>query len=119
MVGMPTETKEEIEDTLKLVREIKPEWVHIGLFNPYPGSKFNAELNEKGIIGKNVMESFTWHPYKSYTGTMSDPEFMDIGIRALKFAYKYNTRPKYLIKTIYKKVKKTVFSKLNKSINVF
>ncbi len=119
MVGMPTETKEEIEDTLKLVRKIGPEWVHIGIFNPYPGSKFNAELNEKGIIGKNVMERFTWHPYKSYTGTMSDPEFMDIGMRALKFAYKYNTRPKYLIKTICKKVKKATVAMLNEGIDRF
>jgi len=38
IVGYPTETKEEFEETLQLVREIKPDVINIARFVPRPGT---------------------------------------------------------------------------------
>ncbi len=38
MMGLPTETKEEILDTVKLIQQIKPDYFSPAFFTPHPGS---------------------------------------------------------------------------------
>lgn len=50
MLGSPTETKEELEMTLKLLDEIKPTRYTYYLYNPYPGSELFEEIIKKGLF---------------------------------------------------------------------
>lgn len=45
MMGVPNETEEDIYNTLKFMKEIRPDYTSIGVYEPYPGT----ELFELGV----------------------------------------------------------------------
>jgi anaerobic magnesium-protoporphyrin IX monomethyl ester cyclase len=92
IIGFPTETESEIQDTINLISEIRPTFVDLSLFCPYPGSDLHVELERMGRLGANFMKSDMWYPYNNYTATMSDSKFTRIALKALKLADAYNDR---------------------------
>jgi radical SAM superfamily enzyme YgiQ (UPF0313 family) len=50
MVGHPDEKKEHIENTIKLIKDIKPNWFKANILTPYPGSKLYRDLIKEGMI---------------------------------------------------------------------
>ena len=38
MLGLPTETKEEVMDTVSMLKEIDPDWYSPAFYTPHPGS---------------------------------------------------------------------------------
>lgn len=90
IIGFPTETKEEIKDTLNFISEIKPTSVVLSMFSPYPGTEFFYELKKQGLIGKDFMKSDLCYPYITYTGTMSNEEFKKIAFKSLRYVDMYN-----------------------------
>lgn len=92
IIGFPSETRAEMEETLRLLGEIKPTWVVISIFTPYPGTEFFNELKEQGRLGENFMRGDFWYPNNNYTGTMDDLEFKRFAIRALNYGDRYNMR---------------------------
>lgn len=61
MFGFPTETEEEVMDTLRFMKKIKPGWANISIFTPYPGTKLYDMCLKNGIINKNYDPSFYMH----------------------------------------------------------
>lgn len=53
IVGYPTETEEQFEDTLKLVENVKPDVINIARFSPRPGT---AAATMQGQVHGNVMK---------------------------------------------------------------
>lgn len=94
IIGFPTETKEEIEQTLNYIKKIKPSEVGISVFSPYPGTEFFSFLNEKNLFYKQgeYLKNDTWYTENNYTGTMSDEEFSKIALEALKLGDQYNRK---------------------------
>ena len=92
IVGFPTESEKEIEDTLRLISEIKPSEVGMSIFAPYPGTEFYHELQEKGLLDENTMKSDTWYPYNNFTGKIPDERFVKIAIHALEYADRFDLR---------------------------
>jgi len=107
IVGFPTETKEEIEDSLAILREMNPTWVNVSIFSPYPGCDFHEELREKGFLGDEYWKADFWYPNNNYTGTMDDAEFKAIAMRALKAGDFYN------LKQWYRRIGKMLFKRLS------
>lgn len=50
MFGVPTETKEDIDLTMSMVREMKPEHFSAATFSPYPGSYLHDYCMERGLV---------------------------------------------------------------------
>jgi anaerobic magnesium-protoporphyrin IX monomethyl ester cyclase len=94
IIGFPTETKEEIKQTLNYIEKIKPSAVGISIFSPYPGTDFFTYLNENKLFSKQgeYLKNDTWYTENNYTGTMPDDEFSKIALEALKFGDKYNRK---------------------------
>ncbi len=90
IIGFPTETRSEMEETLNLAKKIHPTSITIGMFCPYPGTEFHRQLKEQGRLGTSFMRADSWYPYNNYTGTMDDKEFTRFAIQALKFGDRYN-----------------------------
>lgn len=61
MFGFPTETEEEIMDTLNFMKKIKPGWAHISIFTPYPGTKLYDVCLRNGIIDDSYDPSLYMH----------------------------------------------------------
>lgn len=84
MVGIPGETKETFENTLKLNKLIKPSMTQISIFYPYRGTVLGELAYEQGLVVKK-------DGYVSYFGhgIISLPEFplREIETAALWFRY--------------------------------
>lgn len=53
MIGFPTETKEDIQKTVQLIKEIKPDRVAIHIVSAYPGSKLKKYLEDHSLLDNN------------------------------------------------------------------
>jgi radical SAM superfamily enzyme YgiQ (UPF0313 family) len=51
MIGHPDETLESVDSTMRLVREISPNWFKTNILTTYPGSPMYDELVRSGKIG--------------------------------------------------------------------
>ncbi|MFA5020221.1 MAG: radical SAM protein [Candidatus Pacearchaeota archaeon] len=68
MVGIPTETYEDMELTEKFLKETKPDISDIKVFNPIPGTKIFDDLVAQGKIKKPV----TLEEWAEWTGNWRD-----------------------------------------------
>lgn len=84
IIGFPTETIEEINDTLNFIKEINPDNVMVSIFAPYPGTEFFDLINRDCEIGDDFIKNDTFYVHKNYTGTINQKEFKKIAYKALK-----------------------------------
>ena len=54
MMGIPTETKEDVQKTLELLYETKPSFASIGVYEPFPGTRLFDIGVEHGLINKEM-----------------------------------------------------------------
>ena len=60
MIGFPSETREDIFETIKLCRLIKPTVFIVSIFQPLPGQPLRQECIKKGYIkGDELLPTFT------------------------------------------------------------
>jgi radical SAM superfamily enzyme YgiQ (UPF0313 family) len=50
MFGVPTETREDVDLTMSMVREMRPEHFSATTFSPYPGSYLHDYCMEHGLV---------------------------------------------------------------------
>ena len=65
ILGLPGESKETLENTLKLIYELNPDAVNLNIATPYPGTKLFETASENGWI-----ETYDWSKYTSYDAIM-------------------------------------------------
>jgi radical SAM superfamily enzyme YgiQ (UPF0313 family) len=104
MIGLPTETKEDIEETFKFVREIDPTILTFGIMTVYPGTPLFKEINEQNWelsnrIGDGTQQDLsklhTNSFYNEFFTTLTQQE-MSGSIR--KIYRHFYLRPGYVIK---------------------
>lgn len=54
MMGIPTETKEDVQKTLELLYKIKPSFASIGVYEPFPGTRLFDIGVEHGLVSKEM-----------------------------------------------------------------
>lgn len=98
----PDERKEDIDITLKLIRELMPDFVSLSVMSPYPGTEvYNIMINEKLLSGDERWSDFVFIdklPYKKLNH-FSSSQLLKIQENFLK---RYYSSPKYIIKQIIK-----------------
>lgn len=50
IIGLPGETKETVEKTLKFIKDIEPEQLQVSVASPFPGTNFYRWAKEKGYL---------------------------------------------------------------------
>ena len=103
MFGFPTETEEEIIDTLNFLHELKPNWAYIGIFTPYPGTALYESSLRKGMIKDYTnYTQYSHHNLRSRrTDMISEKRFYDLSKYILDDVHKYNSSYKSLIKRAF------------------
>jgi radical SAM superfamily enzyme YgiQ (UPF0313 family) len=56
MIGLPTETNDDIKKTMELTRGLEPDNVQINIFFPYPGTDLYNYCLENNLISKNLKD---------------------------------------------------------------
>jgi hopanoid biosynthesis associated radical SAM protein HpnJ len=57
IVGLPGETRETIQDTIRFARDINPHTIQVSLAAPYPGTELYQQAQEKGWLAQDQLVS--------------------------------------------------------------
>lgn len=80
MIGNPTESYEEVQETLAFCKAVKPDLIQVHYFTPYPGSSFSQQAlgvshydSSHNLSKMGNLEGLQAHIYRSY---YFDPRFI-------------------------------------------
>lgn len=62
MIGNPSETLEDIRSTFEFMKRLNPDYVHLTILCPFPGTQCYKDALEKGIISYDCWKEFAAHP---------------------------------------------------------
>lgn len=115
MVGNPTETKEDIYETFRVIKMLNPDYTHITIFTPFPATKIYIDGLKKGIIKRDYWREFAAAPRPDFIAPHWDETFTREELNALlvKEYKNFYLRPKYIIREL-SKVRR--FSELRRKI---
>lgn len=100
MFGLPSETKEEMIDTLTFMKKIKPDWSYVSIFTPYPGTEMYDQAVDLGVIKEMPDYTLYTHqsPYIPFSGKISEEEGKKVAKFILEEFHRYNSSYRLLIK---------------------
>ena len=64
MIGFPTETEEEIQETLDFARELEPTYYSLSILAPYPGTEIYDDVIRSGVTLPNEHWEYFFHQSK-------------------------------------------------------
>jgi anaerobic magnesium-protoporphyrin IX monomethyl ester cyclase len=107
MMGLPSETKEDVYATLKFMKELEPDYASLSVYEPFPGTDlFNIGV-EKGLVQRErtLDDFYTISPKYCYikdtnrrVDTMSNEEFEKLESEIKEAFHRYNKGLKRLAK---------------------
>lgn len=99
MIGLPEENLEDIQNTLDLAKELKPDYAHFTIFSPYPGTEFYRLGLEKGIIKKDIWKEFARNPKEEFKIPVWEENFTreQLYEMIVKFYKSFYLRPSYVL----------------------
>lgn len=102
MVGLPTETREDIMKTYNLMKELEPNEIYLSTYKPNPGTElYDYIVKNKGISKEELMKGhyYTSRNYK-FIENMSEEDYKALLQEIYEFVIKYNReqRPQLLRK---------------------
>ncbi|MFA6227932.1 MAG: radical SAM protein [Patescibacteria group bacterium] len=66
MIGSPTETEDDIKETIKLAKELFPDYVHFSVLTPFPATDLYLKGLKEGIIKQDYWREFSKHPQADF-----------------------------------------------------
>ena len=94
MIGFPWETKEQINDTIKMIFELNCDFIELHLALPYYGTEFYNICKNENTLNENVLGVDYFHSSTKGTKYVSNTDLIKIRKKAL---FKYHIRPNYII----------------------
>jgi len=103
MIGSPQEKREDILKTIQFAKELDPDFVHITITTPFPGTALYGMGLEKGIID-DFWGKFSRNPKSNFPVQYWEEHLTAEQLQTLLgYAYKsFYLRPQYIIKEISK-----------------
>ncbi|MCK4735478.1 MAG: radical SAM protein [Methanophagales archaeon] len=103
MIGNPTETKDEILNTIQFAKKLKPDYCHFSVTMPFPATPL-YELGLKKGVFKDYWKGFASNPTKDFVPQLWEENLSrEELIGLLEHAYKsFYTRPSFVFKKILK-----------------
>jgi radical SAM superfamily enzyme YgiQ (UPF0313 family) len=92
MLGLPTETREDILATIDLMKEIQPNYCTVSIFTPYPGTEIFEDLLKEGKVSLDMNWSRFSHasPHNYFAKYLNREEFAEIVDYATSEFDRYN-----------------------------
>jgi len=102
MIGSPTETREDVIQTIRLMKKLNPDYVHITITTPFPSTDlYKMALREK-IIPGDIWQEFAKNPQPGFIPPVWEKELnREELFDLLKKAYQsFYLRPGFIFKKI-------------------
>jgi len=102
MIGSPTETREDILQTIKFMKKINPDYVHITITTPFPATDLYRMAQEEKVLTEDVWRNFAKDPKLSFVPPIWEKNLSRAELLTLlKNAYRsFYFRPSYILKRI-------------------
>ncbi|MBF0123486.1 MAG: radical SAM protein [Candidatus Omnitrophica bacterium] len=84
MIGAPEETRQDIQQTVDLVKEIRPEHLHCSICTPMPETHFYKRLLSQGKIKRDYWREFAENPVPGFKTPFCSGIFKDEELRAFQ-----------------------------------
>lgn len=97
VIGFPWETKEHINQTKKLINEIKPDFIEINLALPFSGTKLHEMCKEDKKINENVLSMDFFNPNVPINNSFSCKNLIKLRKNIL---LSYYLTPSYIIRKL-------------------
>jgi radical SAM superfamily enzyme YgiQ (UPF0313 family) len=99
MFGFPTETEEEVYDTLNFLHELKPDSANISIFTPYPGTSLYDMCVENGLISNSLDYAQYSHQNvkKRFTDKIPIERFPSLATHVFSEVHRYNSSCRSLL----------------------
>ena len=103
MIGAPTETIDDINETFRVARWLKPDFLHMTILTPFPGTPIYLDGLASGAIKTDYWREFSKNPTKEFAPPFIDENFskqelQELIVKGYKMFY---MRPSYIIKKIF------------------
>jgi radical SAM superfamily enzyme YgiQ (UPF0313 family) len=131
MMGLPTETEEDIEKTYEFMKELNPFYAGLGVYNPFPKTELfdrgvrmgllQPEVNLEHFFNTNPKDYFFVDPAKRVSNIDKDA-FDRLSGSLMKKFHKHNTRITNLLRRgwarrqVYCKEPKLMFGDMKKAV---
>ena len=104
MIGLPNETREEMHQTIKFALELRPDFAHIGILTPFPGTPIYRDGLAAGVIKRDYWREFAADPRPGFVppywpGGLSAEELDELRAHGYKSFY---LRPRYVVRELLK-----------------
>jgi anaerobic magnesium-protoporphyrin IX monomethyl ester cyclase len=102
MIGNPTETIDDIYTTFKVAKMLNPDYVHLTILTPFPGTKIYFDGLNAGIIKKDYWKAFAANPTSGFIPPHWDDVFTknELNDLLIKGYRSFYLRPSYIFKRI-------------------
>jgi len=102
MIGIPLERQEDIDMTLGLIRDIKPEHLHCSICTPMPKTYLYRKLMEEEIIKHDYWLAFAKNPDPAFKTPFSSPFFNNKKLRSMQDSIQrqFYLNPKTILREI-------------------
>jgi len=102
MIGSPTETREDVLQTIEFAKKLPADFVHITILTPFPATSIYREGLAKRVLKRDFWQEFAANPRKNFQPAyweeiLSREELLELLTHAYKSFY---TRPTYIIKEL-------------------
>jgi radical SAM superfamily enzyme YgiQ (UPF0313 family) len=104
MIGNPTENINDIETTFRIMKYLNPDFVHLTILTPFPGTKIYFDGLQKGIIKKDYWRDFSKNPKPNFIPPHWDEFFSKDQLNDFitKGYQSFYLRPHYIFKRLIK-----------------
>ena len=98
MIGLPFETKEQIQKTIDLNKKTMPDSLQVSIFNPFPGSELYEFCKKNNLIRKKDYSISYYTGTSLYNPNITEKEILEIRKRFAYESYKDRSKLKaYLL----------------------
>ncbi len=103
MIGSPSETREDILETFRVARRLDPDYLHMTILTPFPGTRIYQEGLANGILKRDSWREFARTGHLGFVPPHWPENFtLDELQELLREGYRgFYRRPRYLIKRIF------------------
>ncbi|MBA7609981.1 hypothetical protein ES703_17184 [subsurface metagenome] len=103
MIGSPTETKEQVLNTINYAKRLEPDYCHFSVLTPFPATPLYKMGIKKGMF-EDYWREFAANPSKDFkTKFWEENLSWDELTQLLEYAYRsFYSRPRYVLKQMRK-----------------
>ena len=121
MIGSPTETKEDVLQTIKFMKKIDPDYAHIAITTPFPATDLYEMGLKQKVLKDDYWKNFAENPDPNFKPPFWEKELSKNELfELIKLAYhSFYSRPRYIIKKLFKiRSLKEFKNKIKAGINI-